>query len=156
MTRLRPLGMPELISIARKYVDKRDDPVLESILGALCVSGVDGTRWQVSLPVDVDDDMVDGRRVLGILGEEEQIAWFELSSWDVNARLRLCGGVASNFHTGFRPGVLGQARAVEALRAGAAADAVAWPVRAASAPGVGHAQHLEGGGQCDTTTAGRP
>ena len=42
MTRLRPLGMPELISIVRKYVDEHDDPALESILTTLGAGGVDG------------------------------------------------------------------------------------------------------------------
>ncbi|MGW4476065.1 hypothetical protein ACWENQ_40905 [Nonomuraea sp. NPDC004354] len=42
MTRLRPLGMPELISIAREHIDEHDDPALESILATLGASGVDG------------------------------------------------------------------------------------------------------------------
>lgn len=42
MTRLRPLGMGELISIVRTYVDEHDDPALESILATLGAGGVDG------------------------------------------------------------------------------------------------------------------
>lgn len=42
LTRLRPLAVPELTTVARKVVDEYDVPALEEILTSLGMTGVDG------------------------------------------------------------------------------------------------------------------
>ncbi|MFF3505645.1 hypothetical protein [Streptomyces sp. NPDC003247] len=42
LTRLRPLAVPELTTVARKVVDEYDVPALEQILASLGMTGVDG------------------------------------------------------------------------------------------------------------------
>ncbi|MEU6548367.1 hypothetical protein [Streptomyces sp. NPDC046859] len=42
LTRLRPLAVPELTTVARKVVDEYDVPALKQILASLGMTGVDG------------------------------------------------------------------------------------------------------------------